>query len=171
MVAAGSREDGSPDDFYARPAKDARAACARYNAVHSAGLNTDTFVDHLLPEPDDYRRYELESLTRLVRRIEVMVRGLTLKSIQDGVEHAASFDGFVVGVLVRAAEGHETYVAVRILGPVPTQLTAVVLRQVPGCAVDGWYPEFELPHRGLRSNEQAWSNLMDPTLAGTLLDG
>jgi hypothetical protein len=170
VVAAGRREAGSTDDFYAQLAREGRAARARYNATHSPGLTTDTFVDHLLPEPDDYRRYELESVTRLVRRIEETVRNLTLQSVREGAEHSATFDGFTVGILVQVNEGHETYVAVRVVGSVPAQLMAIVLRQVPGCATDGWYPEFELPHRSLHSNEQAWSNLMDPDVAAKLLD-
>lgn len=87
-----------------------------------------------------------------------------------GAGHSATFDGFTVGILVQVNEGHETYVAVRVVGSVPAQLMAIVLRQVPGCATDGWYPEFELPHRSLHSNEQAWSNLMDPDVAAKLLD-
>ncbi len=49
LVAAGRREDGSPDDFYAALAADARAARTRYNAAHPAPLTTRTHTAHLLP--------------------------------------------------------------------------------------------------------------------------
>jgi hypothetical protein len=168
-LPAGARPAVPTTSTHSWPERAARPR-ARYNATHSPGLTTDTFVDHLLPEPDDYRRYELESVTRLVRRVEETVRNLTLQSVREGAEHSATFDGFTVGILVQVNEGHETYVAVRVVGSVPAQLMAIVLRQVPGCATDGWYPEFELPHRSLHSNEQAWSNLMDPDVAAKLLD-
>jgi hypothetical protein len=37
-------------------------------------------------------------------------------SLHDGHEHAADFPGFRLGVIVRAEDGHETYVAIRISG-------------------------------------------------------
>lgn len=42
LVAAGQREEGSPDDFYAALAARATAARARYNARHSPALATAT---------------------------------------------------------------------------------------------------------------------------------
>ncbi len=37
-----------------------------------------------------------------------------------------------VGLQVRADDGHETYLAVRIEGSVPPNLTTLILRHVPG---------------------------------------
>jgi hypothetical protein len=77
---------------------------------------------------------------------------------------------FRLGILVRADDGHETYVAVRITGSVPDDLTAIVLRHVPGCEPTDWYPEYALPSRSLLPAEQAWSTLMDPKAAAELLN-
>jgi hypothetical protein len=88
LVAAGRREAGSQDDFYAVLAADGRAARARYNADGNPPLTTDTRTAHLLPSQDDRLRYQ----------------------------------------------------------------------------------EATLPDRRLRSNEQAWSNIMDTAAAAKLLD-
>ncbi|CAO5187803.1 hypothetical protein FAIPA1_690011 [Frankia sp. AiPs1] len=45
----------------------------------------------------------------------------------------------------------------------------MILSRVPGCAADGWFPEYALPERHLLPAEQAWSNLMDPKAAARLL--
>ncbi|MFD8867315.1 hypothetical protein ACFV1F_23710 [Streptomyces sp. NPDC059590] len=50
LVAAGIREDGSADDFYAALATDAKAARSAYNAQHSRPLSTQTYVGGLLPD-------------------------------------------------------------------------------------------------------------------------
>ncbi len=42
LVAAGHREDGSGNDFYAALEAEGKAARARYNATHSVGLKTTT---------------------------------------------------------------------------------------------------------------------------------
>ena len=47
LVAAGRREDGSGDDFYAALEADGRAARARYNAEHFDGLKTTTHTGRL----------------------------------------------------------------------------------------------------------------------------
>ncbi|MEU3554203.1 hypothetical protein [Streptomyces fragilis] len=66
---------------------------------------------------------------------------------------------------VRADDGHETYLAVRITGSVPPNVTPLILRHVPGCDTEGWYPEYALPERELLPAEQAWSDIMDPRAA------
>lgn len=53
LVAAGTREDGSADDFYAALATDAKASRSAYNAQHSRPLTTQTYVGNLLPDRDD----------------------------------------------------------------------------------------------------------------------
>ncbi|WP_344258887.1 hypothetical protein [Streptomyces sodiiphilus] len=50
------------------------------------------------------------------RRLRATLLGLTRATLRDGREHAVDFDTFTVGVQVRADDGHETYVAVRITG-------------------------------------------------------
>ncbi|WP_173157237.1 hypothetical protein [Phytohabitans suffuscus] len=170
LVAAGTREAGSPDDFYAALAAGGRAARARYNRDNRAALTSDTFTDHLLPTTDDRLRYRLEMGARLIRRLESAIPELVRKSLIDGREHTAALDTFAIGVQVRADHGHETYVAICITGSVTANLSAVVLDIVPGCDPTGWYPERALPDRALRGNEQAWSNIMDTAAAAKLLD-
>ena len=170
LVAAGIREEGSPEDFYADLHAGARAARQRYNAGHDAPLATDTYAARLLPSSDDRDRYLIEAAARLARRLHTVVRDIVRGSLHDGHEHAADFAGFRLGVIVRAGDGHETYVAIRITGSVPRNLTAVILSRVPGCAADAWFPEYTLPERELLPAEQAWSNIMDPKAAAQLLE-
>lgn len=170
LVAAGTREDGSNDDFYAALYAQARTARQRYNAEHDKPLTTDTHAGHLLPGEDDHDRYLLEAGARFALRLNTVVGDLVRGSLRDGHEHAADFPGFRLGVIVRADDGHETYVAIRITGSVADNLTALILTRVPGCAADAWFPEYALPERDLLPAEQAWSNLMDPKAAAKLLD-
>lgn len=170
LVAAGSREEGSPDDFYAALHSEARAARQRYNAEHDKPLKTDTRTTHLLPAADDHDRYLLEEATRFARRLNAVVRDLVVGSLRDGHEHAADFPGFRLGIIVRAEEGHESYVAIRITGSVPRNLASTILDRVPGCDPAAWFPEYALPERDLLPAEQAWSNIMDPKEAARLLE-
>lgn len=171
LVAAGRREDGSGDDFYARLEADGRAARAQHNAEHAEALKTATFTAHLLPTREDHIRYRAEAGVRLVRRLRRTLLDLTRATLRDGREHVVDFDTFTVGLQVRADDGHETYLAVRITGSVPSNLATIILRNVPGCEVDGWYPEYALPERDLLPAEQAWSNIMDPRAAAEVQSG
>jgi hypothetical protein len=170
LVAAGTRESGSPDDFYKALADVGQAARARYNAANSPAMTTVTYTGQLLPGHDDRLRYQLEAGVRFVRRLEALIPALVRDSLRDGHEHTADLRTFSIGVQVRADEGHETYVAVRITGSVPDNLIQIILDIVPGCDHSGWFPEAILPHRRLAPNEQAWSNIMDPKAAGELLE-
>ncbi|MDG4789733.1 hypothetical protein O7626_28050 [Micromonospora sp. WMMD1102] len=169
LVAAGRRESGSPDDFYAAWSRRAGRR-ARHNAEIRPPLATDTCSAYLLPTQDDRLRYRLEAGLRFVRRLERTVPGLVGASLRDGHEHSMDLDTFVLGVQVRADAGHETYVAIRVTGSVPENITKIILDIVPGCDHGGWYPETVLPERSLRANEQAWSNIMDTAAAAKLLD-
>ncbi|WP_199039626.1 hypothetical protein [Glycomyces salinus] len=172
LVAAGLREDGSADDFYEALVSRARDDRTRYNAKSNPPLTTDTHSIGLRPSRDDDDRWAAEAAVRLIRHIQSVLNDLVRASLLDGEEHTATLTGAdaAVGMLVRADQGHETYVAVRITGSVPRELLAVVLARVPGCDRDGWYPETSMPTRVLASGEQVWSNLMDPSIAAALLD-
>jgi hypothetical protein len=170
LIAAGNREEGSPDDFYEALASQARAARARYNAEHPTPAGTKTFIGSFLPREDDIKRYVLENATRQVRQLVVVVRSLTAGSLRDGHEHAVDFTAFRLGIVVRADKGHETYVAVRITGSVSSDLVSIILRNVPGCDAELWDPVIRLPERHLLGPEQAWYNLMNPIEAAKLLD-
>ncbi|GGL08294.1 hypothetical protein [Planomonospora parontospora] len=169
LVAAGTREDGSSDDFYAALETSGKTARARYNVEHDQSLTTDTYTAHLLPNHDDHDRYRLEAATRFTLRLNSTICALARGSLHDGHEHASDFPGFRLGVQIRADDGNETYVAIRITGSVPSDLTAMILSRVPGCEADGWFPEYTLPERHLLPAEQAWSNIMDPKAAAELL--
>ncbi|WP_049559199.1 hypothetical protein [Nonomuraea sp. SBT364] len=170
LVAAGSREDGSSDDFYARLESRGKAARSRYNSEHDQRLTTSTCSRHLLPNDDDHDRYRLEAATRFILRLNTEIRDLARGSLQDGHEHTADYPGFRLGVLIRGDDGNETYVAIRITGSVPVNLTAMILERVPGCDPGGWFPEYALPGRDLLPAEQAWSNVMDSKAAAELLE-
>lgn len=170
LVAAGRREDGSTDDFYAALEADGKAARTRYNAGNADALKSATYTAHLLPTRDDHVRYRAEAGVRFVRRLRTTVLTLSRSTLRDGEEHTVDFDTFTIGLQVRADDGHETYLAVRITGSVPPNLATLILRNVPGCEADGWYPEYALPERDLLPAEQAWSNLMDPREAARVLD-
>lgn len=169
IIAAGTREDGSNGDFYAAFRSTTEQARRRYNADHDQPLRTQTYCGTLLPCELDHKRYALEAATRFARSLNRTLRDLLRRSILDGREHEADLSGFHLGVVVRADEGHETYVAIRITGSVPEDLTGVILKQVPGCDVEAWFPEVALPQRELSPAEQVWSNLMDPEAAASLL--
>lgn len=169
-VVAGYRESGSTTDFYAALATDTQAARSRYNATHTPALTTNTYTAHLRPEDVDHLRYLAEAATRFERKLATSIKNLTHASLLDGHEHAAIVGGARLGIQIRAEDGHETYVAVRIIGSVPDTLVVTVLDLVPGCSLDGWFPEYSLPERPLEAAEQAWSNIMDPTEAAKILD-
>lgn len=170
LVAAGTRAEGSPDDFYAALCSEARGARQRYNAGHDKALKTETYTVHLLPGSDDHDRYLIEAATRLARRLNSAVRDLVRGSLRDGHEHAVDLAGFRLGIIVRAEDGHETYVAIRITGSAHKDIAASILNRVPGCDPDAWFPEYALPERELLPAEQAWSNIMDPKAAAELLE-
>jgi hypothetical protein len=170
LIAAGIREHGSADDFYQSLADQSRAARTRYNAEHAPPLRTRAYVGHLLPGEDDRKRYRLEDATRQIRRLITLIQDLTLGSLRDGHEHAVDLPAFRLGIIVRADDGHETYVAIRITGSVTDDLVAIILSHVPGCKTDLWDTVVRLPERPLLGPEQAWFNLMDPIEAAKLLD-
>lgn len=87
LVAGGTREEGSRDDFYDALHAEARAARQRYNAEHDKPLTTGTHTAYLRPGPDDHDRYLIEAATRLVRRLNTAVLELVRGSLRDGHEH------------------------------------------------------------------------------------
>lgn len=170
LVAAGQREEGSPDDFYAALAARGTAARSQYNAAHTAPLTTSTYTDDLLPGREDELRWNAEHAVRTERRLRATVRSLLRNSLLDGREHAAMLDGSALGIQVLAEEGYSTYVAVRIIGSVPRRLVATILSLIPGCQLDAWMSDYAMPERAVAPEEQVWSNMMDPTAAAKLLE-
>jgi len=98
------------------------------------------------------------------------VDDLVRQSLLDGREPAAMLDGATLGIQVLADQGHETYVAIRIIGSVPRRLVAIILSLIPGCQPDAWMSDYAMPERAVAPEEQIWSNIMDPAAAAKLLD-
>jgi hypothetical protein len=169
LVAAGQREEGAPDDFYTALAARGKAARARYNAEHSPPLSSSTYTEDLLPGHEDELRWRAEAAARTERRLKTTVNDLVRQSLLDGHEHAALLDGAALGIQVLADQGHETYVAIRIIGSVPRRLVATILSLIPGCQPDAWMSDYAMPERAMAPEEQIWSNIMDPAAAAKLL--
>jgi hypothetical protein len=170
LVAAGQREEGSPDDFYAALAARGTTARSQYNAAHTPPLTTKTYTGDLLPGREDELRWIAEGAVRTERRLRATVHSLLRKSLLDGREHAAMLDGAALGIQIKAEEGYSTYVAVRIIGSVPRRLVATILSLIPGCQLDAWMSDYAMPERAVAPEEQVWSNMMDPTAAAKLLE-
>lgn len=170
LVAAGQREAGSRDDFYQALATATRTAKTRYNNEHTPALRTDTYTTAWLPNDDDRDRYILEAGLRFRRELKATVLMLIRNSLLDGREHTAEIGGATLGIQVRAEDGHETYVALRIVGAVREEFLATVLILIPGCDRDSWGYELAMPDRELADNEQVWSNMMEPSAAAELLN-
>jgi hypothetical protein len=170
LVAAGQRKDGSPEDFYAALAARSSAARARYNAEHTPPLATTVYSGYLLPGHEDDLRWRAEAAALTERRLRTTVRNLVRQSLLDGHEHAVMLEGAALGIQVLADQGHETYVAIRIIGSVPRRLVAIILSLIPGCQPDAWMSDYAMPERAVAPEEQIWSKIMDPAAAAKLLD-
>jgi hypothetical protein len=170
LVAAGQREEGSPDDFYAVLTARGKAARSQYNAAHTPTLTTETHTSGLLPTREDELRWKAEHAVRAERRLRATVHSLLRESLLDGREHAAMLDGSALGIQVLADQGYSTYVAVRIIGSVNRRLVATILSLIPGCHLDAWMSDYAMPERAVAPEEQVWSNMMDPTAAAKLLE-
>jgi hypothetical protein len=129
-----------------------------------------TYTADLLPGRDDDLRWRAETAVRAERRLRAVVHDLIRQSLLDGHEHAAMLDGAALGIQVLADQGHETYVAIRIIGSVPRQLVATILSLIPGCELDAWMSDYAMPERAVAPEEQIWSNIMDPVAAAKFLD-
>jgi hypothetical protein len=146
QVAAGRREEGSADDFYASLAARGKAARASYNAEHSPPLTSTTYTGNLLPGHEDELRWRAEAAARTERQLRVIVHDLVRKSLLDGREHAAMLDGAALGIHVLADQGHETYAAIRIIGSVPRRLVATILSLIPAASSTPGCPTTPCPN-------------------------
>lgn len=170
LGAAGTRGDGSSDDFHAALYARTKLASQGHNAENDKPLSTDIYNAPLLPGPEDHDRYRPKDAVHLARRLGLAIRDLVCGSLRDGHEHAADMVGFRLGIMVCADDGYETYAAIRITGSVPQGVAALILSCVPDCDQSAWFPEYALPERELLPAEQVWSDLMDPKAATQLLE-
>jgi hypothetical protein len=120
LVAAGRREAGSPDDFYADLADKGRRWRAEHNRAAAPPVTTDTLVNRLLPAADDEDRIALEQAAAAVDEIRTVVADLVLSSARTSAEQPDEAGGCAIAVLVRRTE-HEVYVGIRISGTRPRE--------------------------------------------------
>ena len=92
---------------------------------------------------------------------------LVRQSLLDGREPAAMLDGAALGIQVLADQGHETYVAIRIIGSVSRRLVATILSLIPGCELDAWMSDYAMPERAVaprnRSGPTSWTPPPQPS--------
>jgi len=170
LVAAGRREAGSPDDFYADLADKGRRWRAEHNRAAAQPVTTDTLINRLLPAADDEDRIALEQAAAAVDEIRSVVAELVLSSARTNAEQPDEAGGCAIAVLVRRTE-HEVYVGIRISGPVRENVTAVILAAVPAVADPaGWFLDV-MPGRSATPGELVWSNLLDSAVLDQLLYG
>jgi hypothetical protein len=169
LVAAGRREAGSPDDFYADLTEKGRRWRAEHNRASTPPVTTGTLVLRLLPAADDQDRIRLEQAVAAVDELRTVVGELVITSARSGAEQSDEAGGCAIAVLVRRTEYDEVYIGVRIVGPVQETVTAVILAAVPAVADPaGWFLD-AMPGRSAAQGELVWSNLLDQTKLNDLL--
>jgi len=168
LCAAGSRQEGSPDDFYQALVEQCRSWRKDYNRHHARALTTDTYSDSLLPTDDDRDRLLLEDSvaqeTILSRTLPALVKSALH---YEGVEQRAEIAGCLIGVYVTRDDFDSIYVGIRIIGSVPPDTYAVVLSEVPGTTIADWHID-AMPQRENEAAEVVWSAIMDPVVAESL---
>jgi hypothetical protein len=168
LCAAGWREEGSPDDFYASLVERCRSWRKEYNSTHPHPLTTDTYSGPILPTEDDRKRLLLEAAEAQVLAFEIGIPALVKAAVRSpGSEQRAQIGGYAIGVYIERHDIDGIYVAIRIQGPVSAKEYTVILNEVPGTDLTSWHID-RLPHRGSRPGEVVWSTIMDPSVAASL---
>lgn len=157
--AAGRRQaDSAQRDFYAALQRE----CTTGRAVSSA---------HLLPADWDWRRLAAEQAVAWRREMKRMVIRLVAMSLKNGQLAVADFRNHRIKALVRAANGHEAYLAIIAEGVPDPLLFALLLDCVPGVAPEDWQPEpSPLAEMRTGSGEIIWSTLFRPEVANEILE-
>jgi hypothetical protein len=101
--------------------------------LHATPLRSTTYCGYFLPGHEDDLRWRAEAAARTERRLRTTVHDLVRQSLLDGHEQAVMLDGAALGVQVLADQGHETYVAIRIIGSVPRRLVATLFGRRARC--------------------------------------
>jgi hypothetical protein len=171
LCAAGLREQGSPEDFYADLSHRCQTWRAEYNLTHGPALVKETYSDPLLPTERDRRRLLLEAAAARSHAFRAAIHALVRAAVAvEGEEQYGEVDGFRIGLLIQQRDPTEVYVGVRIRGPVSTKDHAVILSLVPGTEPSGWFID-SMPHREDHPGEIVWSNTMDPAVVAGLRNG
>lgn len=157
--AAGRRQNDSPQrDFYASLQREC-----------TTGKTIST--DHLLPSEWDWKRLSAEQAVAWRREMKRMVIRLIAMSLRNGHLAVAEFRKHRIKALVRAANGHEAYLAIIAEGVPDPQVFALLLDCVPGVSPDDWQPEpSPLAEMNPGSGEIIWSTLFPSEIASAILD-
>lgn len=157
--AAGRRQNDSPQrDFYASLQREC-----------TTGRTIST--DHLLPSEWDWKRLSAEQAVAWRREMKRMVIRLIAMSLRNGHLAVAEFRKHRIKALVRAANGHEAYLAIIAEGVPDPDVFALLLDCVPGVASDDWQPEpSPLAEMNPGSGEIIWSTLFPSEIASAILD-
>jgi len=161
LVTAGNREEDSPDDFYQTLASSGRRWRAEYNTANRHSVKTDTLVNRLLPDSWDHDRILLEDQVAKVHEFQETVPQLVYDAYASETEANEEVGGCRVAVVVKRKD-LDIYVGIRIVGSVREEITAVLLKTIPGVLdPDDWQLDNEFPGRDLQPGEQSWSTLLD----------
>lgn len=157
--AAGRRRNDSPQrDFYAVLQREC-----------TTGKTVST--DHLMPVEWDWKRLDAEQAVAWRREMKRIVIKLIAMSLKNGHLAVAEFRKHRIKALVRAADGHEAYLAIIAEGVPDPELFALLLDCVPGIAADDWQPEpSPLAEMDPGFGEIIWSTLFPPEVARQLLE-
>lgn len=157
--AAGRRQSDSPQrDFYAALQREC-----------TTGKTVST--DHLLPSDWDWKRLRAERAVAWRQEMKRMVIRLIAVSLKSGHVAVAEFRRHRIKALVRAANGHEAYLAIIAEGVPDANVFALLLDCVPGVAADDWQPEpSPLAEMNPAPGEIIWSTLFPPHIANAILD-
>jgi hypothetical protein len=170
--AAGVRQDDSPQrDFYRLLQAECEAARKAENRAGRSGPRASAYSDGLLPTAWDWRRLVAEVATYEQVTMRTTLRRMAVKSLQTGKVVSLEFDRYRVRIAIRAANGHEAYLAISAEGAWDQESFARLLDSFPGIGRDDWQPEPGGPG-GLTPDygEILWSTILPPDLAGELMD-
>jgi len=157
--AAGHRQADSPQrDFY---------ECLRKECTDGKLVATD----HLLPNDWDWKRLLAEQAVAWKREMKQVVIRLIIMSLRTGDIAYVEIQNYRLKALVRADEGHESYLAIMTEGVMHPEVFAVLLDCVPGIDPSDWLPEpSPLAQMEPSSGEIIWSTVMPSEVAGSLLE-
>src|ERR1022692_4846708 len=159
LVAAGQREEGSPEDFYAALAARGHSARAHYNAEHSPPLSSTTYSGYLLPGHEDDLRWQAEAAARTERRLRTTVHDLAAGRCSTGMSRPscsmarpwASRSWLTRATRPTSRSGSSD----RCHDDSSRRSSA----SYPGCQPDAWMSDYAMPERAVAPEEQVWSNI------------
>jgi len=156
LGAGGYRREGDPGDFY--------------SALTASWDRNGGDSDRWLPADWDWKRLQLEHAYEWEANIRRIVRGLIIRSLQDGYPYQAEFEHYKVTALARARE-QETYLVVGTENIADPKVFAIIINAIPGIDHSSWLPEPD-GVAGLQPapGEVIWSTIMPTSVAAQLLE-